>query len=135
MSWFVSGKKTEICIRDYPEMTIRERLKRIEITGHSRMSNPGDYYDQLIKKLESYYYAFGKTLFIDFRLEFINSTSILLILQMLFSLQRLTEKEGLIGVSWYYEEDDEAIQETGEIFEASLKIPFELKIIQLDHNP
>jgi hypothetical protein len=134
MSWFVAGKKTEACIQDYPEVKVRERLKKIEISGYSRMSDPGEYYDQLIKKLESYYYSFNKTLILDFRLEFINSTSILLILQMLFSLQQLAEREGHLMVDWYYEEDDETIQETGEIFAASLKIPFELKIIPLNHN-
>jgi len=130
MSWFVSGKKIETYIQDCPEIKVNDRLKKIEITGHSRMSNPGEYYDHLAKSLESYYFTFKKTLIIDFRLEFINSTSTLLILQMLYSLQKLAEKEGIIVVNWYYEEDDEIIQETGEIFAASLKIPFHLKIIE-----
>ena len=58
-------------------------------------------------------------------------TSTKLLLKMLYDLQKIADKGGMIEVNWYYEEDDETIQETGEIFDALLQIPFYLKEVKL----
>jgi hypothetical protein len=129
MGWFVSGNKINTDVLEFPSIQVKDRLKKIEISGFSRMTNPAEYYDQIIQLLESTYNQFKKTLIIDFRFEYINTASTKWIYQMLVSLQTLIRNEGLIEINWYYEEDDETIQETGEIFRSTLKIPFHLKEI------
>jgi hypothetical protein len=129
MSLFVSENNTTfntINTREFPDITVRERLKRIEIAGYSRMTNPVDYYQGLLYMLENNFRAFGNTLIIDFRLEYINTASMKWLFQMITSFQPLA-LSGLVEINWYYEEDDEIILETGEILGSKLKIPFYLK--------
>jgi len=126
MIWFTEDKKAESFLHEYPEIKIKERLNKIEITGYSRMSDPADYYGDLTGKLEKQYISFNKTLTLDFHLEYINTSSIKLILAMLSNLQNMAENKGMIEVNWFFEEDDETILETGEVFGTFLRIPFHL---------
>ncbi len=129
MGWFVSGNKTSTAVLEFPSIQVKDRLKKVEISGFSRMTNPAEYYDQLLQLLENNYLEFKKTLIIDFHFEYINTASTKWIYQMLVSLQEIVMAEGLVEINWYYEEDDETILETGDIFRSTLKIPFHLKEI------
>jgi hypothetical protein len=131
MGWFVSGNKTSTDVLEFPVIQVKDRLKKIEISGYSRMTNPSEYYDQMIQLLENYYAQFKKTLIIDFRFEYINTASTKWIYQMLVTLQQTVRSEGIVEINWYYEEDDETIQETGEVFRSTLKLPFHLKVIPI----
>ncbi len=129
MGWFVSENKTVTTLHEYPCIVVKERLKKIEISGFSRMADPSEYYNDLLQTLENGFHAFRKTLIIDFRFEYINTASTKWIYQMLVSFQDKYLDKGLIEINWYYDEDDETIQETGEIFRSALKIPFHLKVV------
>ncbi|MBN1952633.1 MAG: DUF1987 domain-containing protein [Bacteroidales bacterium] len=126
MGWFVSGKKTKDTTKEYPEIIVRERLKKIEIKGYSRMVNPDEFYEGLLQTLEDYFQEFKRTLILDLRFEYINTSSSKWLLNTLCSLASLANN-GLIEINWYYEEDDETIRETGEIFQSSLNIPMYLR--------
>jgi hypothetical protein len=127
MDRFISGNKTVINTREFPGIMVKERLKKIEISGYSRMTNTFEYYENLLKMLESHFYSFKKTLIIDFRFEYLNTSSTKWLFQMLTSFQNSVLAKGLVEINWYYEEDDETIQETGDILKSLLKIPFHLK--------
>jgi hypothetical protein len=131
MGWNISGNKTVTDIREYPGVKVKERLKKIEIVGCSRMANPAEYYDDLLKILEDHFHSFNKTLIIDFRFEYINTASTKWLFQVLSSFQNLVLSKGMVEINWFYEEDDETIQETGDILRSILKIPFYLKEIPL----
>ena len=90
------------------------------------MTNPDDFYEELLKTFEDSYKAFNKTLIVDMYFEYINTSSTKWLLNTLTSLDSLVNGHGLIEVNWYYEEDDETIRETGEIFQASVNLPMHL---------
>ncbi len=129
MGWFVSGNKTKVIAQDAPIVLVKERLKKVEISGHSRMTDPRGFYENLEDTIESYYYSFHNTLLLDFRFEYINTGSSKLLYHMLTHLQLLADKGGIVEINWYYEEDDEIIQEAGEVLESLLSIPFHMKEI------
>ncbi len=129
MGWFVSGNKMKEVIQDTPNVIIKEKLKKVEISGRSRMTDPCDFYEELQRTLESCYHAFHKTIILDFYLEYINTGSSKLIYHMLAFLQSLADKGGILEVNWYYEEDDEIIQEAGEVLESLLSVPFHMREI------
>ena len=58
-------------ITEFPNVIVRERLKKVEIQGFSRMTVPQFFYEELYKKLESCFYNFRYTLIIDCRFEYI----------------------------------------------------------------
>jgi hypothetical protein len=126
MGWFVTNKKVRETILEYPSVTARERLKKVEIRGFSRMSDPDVFYDDLLQTLVDYFHAYRYTLIMDIYFEYINTSSSKWVLNMLSSLDSLATKQGLIEINWYYEEDDETIKETGEIFRSTLNIPVRL---------
>jgi hypothetical protein len=129
MGWFVSGNKTKIEAQNAPKVLVRERLKKVEISGRSRMTDPCDFYEKLQSTLESCYHSFNNTLILEFKFEYINTGSSKLLYHMLTHLQSLSIHEGIIDVTWYYEEDDEIIEEAGEVLQSLLSVPFHLKEI------
>ena len=128
MGWLLSGNKAKTIIQETPEIIIKERLKKIIISGKSRMPDPVGFYEEFKNKLENCFTSFGNTLFIEFRLEYINSGSSKWIYHVLTYMQSLARR-GIMEITWYYEEDDEVMEEAGEILQSILQIPFHLKEI------
>lgn len=126
MVWFISSNKIKEATKDVPAITVRDRLKKVEIKGHSRMTDPGDFYEKLRDKLEGLYHSYNKTLFIDIQFEYINTGSSKWLYHVLLHLQNLYMSGGLIEVNWYYESDDEVIQEAGEILQNLIALPINL---------
>jgi hypothetical protein len=129
MGWFVSGNKTKVVSQNTPNVLVKERLKKVEISGRSRMTDPCDFYEQLESTLESCYRTFNNTLILEFRFEYINTGSSKLLYHMLCNLQSLAYNGGILEVTWFYEEDDEIIEEAGEVLQSILSIPFHMKEI------
>lgn len=129
MGWFVSEKKMKVVVQNTPKIFVKERLKKVEISGRSRMTDPGIFYEELQTTLETCFSSFQHTLILDFYFEYINTGSSKWLYHMLTHMQSLSDKGGLLEANWYYEEDDEIIQETGEVLESLLSFPFHLKVI------
>jgi len=129
MGWFVSGNKTKAVAQNTPIVLVKERLKKVEISGRSRMTDPCDFYEELQNTLDACYHTFKNTLILEFRFEYINTGSSKLLYHVLTHLQSLSANGGIIDVTWYYEEDDEIIEEAGEVLQSLLSIPFHLKEI------
>jgi hypothetical protein len=127
MGLFVSDSKTKVNINDTPVVLVRARLKKVVISGKSRMTDPVNFYNELFKTLENYFISFKKTLIIEFKFEYINTGSSKWLYHILCQLQNLKLNGGMIEIYWYYEEDDEIIFEAGEVLQSILNIPFNLR--------
>lgn len=129
MAWFVSNSKNKVIAQEMPVVVIKENLKKVEISGHSRMPDPARFYLNLIEKLENCFQTFNNTLILDITLEYINTGSSKWIYEMLSSVQSLAAKGGIVQVNWCYEEDDEIIFEEGEVLKSTLDLNIELREI------
>lgn len=129
MAWFISSNKIKEVVKDVPSITVKSRFKKVEIKGHSRMPDPGEFYEALLDKLEKLFYSYNKTLFIDIQFEYINTGSSKWLYHVLYHLQDLYMKGGLIEVNWYFESDDEIIQEAGELLQSLIALPINLEVI------
>jgi hypothetical protein len=113
-----------------PQVEVKKRLKKVVVSGRSRMPDPGEYFNDLANNLADYFTEFNRTLFIEFYFDYINTGSskwLLFVMQYLQSL--LKENKGIIEVTWKYDYDDETIQETGELLQAQISFPVMLKSI------
>lgn len=126
MAWFISSNKTTQAANDTPAIIVKDRLKRVELRGHSRMTDPGEFYEMLREKLVKLFYSFNKTLIIDIQFEYINTGSSKWLYHVLSKMQDLYITGGLIEVNWYFERDDEVIQEAGEVLQALIALPINL---------
>lgn len=109
-----------------PEVGILASEGIIKIEGRSIPEDPVEFYDQFITKIEEYYLNPNSITRFDIKLEYINSGSAKYLLEMLRAIKRHFDDGKNCVINWYYEEDDESIQELGLHYQNTIKIPFNL---------
>ncbi len=100
----------------------------MEIQGESYPENSVEFYEPIMAWLEGYFEMTdnSKEIHFNFRLNYFNTSSSKSILDILDLLEKYHGQGQKIQVNWYYEEDDEDIEESGEEFAEGLSIPFQL---------
>lgn len=108
---------------DTPKIMLDKENGIFEISGRSLPEDSAEFYAPILDWIEQY----GKdpnpqTNFV-FKLEYFNTASSKLILDLLSALEDI---DGM-SISWYFHEDDEDMEEAGEEFSELVEIPFEFK--------
>jgi hypothetical protein len=96
------------------------------ISGRSIPENSVEFYEPVIAWLDEYKTSNGKALKIDIKLEYFNTSSSKCILDLFKKLEELKEVQKDIAIKWFYEEDDEDMEEAGQDFQAIINVPMEL---------
>lgn len=96
------------------------------ISGRSIPENSVEFYEPVISWLDEYKSSNGSSLSIDIKLEYFNTSSSKCILDLFKKLEELKEVQKEIAIKWYYEEDDEDMEEAGQDFQAIINVPMEL---------
>lgn len=96
------------------------------ISGRSIPENSVEFYEPVIAWLDEYKTSNGSSLNIDIKLEYFNTSSSKCILDLFKKLEELKEVRKEIAIKWYYEEDDEDMEEAGQDFQAIINVPMEL---------
>lgn len=96
------------------------------ISGRSIPENSVEFYEPVIAWLDEYKSSDGKALKIDIKLEYFNTSSSKCILDLFKKLEELKEVQKDIAIKWFYEEDDEDMEEAGQDFQAIINVPMEL---------
>jgi len=109
-----------------PRVRVFADEKRIAITGHSRLEDPSVFYEEFISLVEACLDDFKTIATLDFRLSYLNTSSSKWMFHILKSIQNKYQGKKIITINWYYELDDEAMLEAGEVFQSLLKMPFNL---------
>ena len=105
---------------------------RLLLKGRSIPEDPGEFYERILKWLETYFGNTDQETVLEFQVEYANSGSTKYILEILKDLHRYSSQGKNIRVVWCYEEDDESIQELGELYSSSVNLPWEMKEITED---
>ena len=111
-----------------PAISFCETEKRLVIEGRSTLENPARFYKPLISKLKDFNNGSIERLEIDFKLEYFNTTSSLVILDVLKHLQSLNAPDNEVVINWYYDEEDEDLLEIGQDYSTMLNFPFNLMV-------
>jgi hypothetical protein len=104
--------------------------------GRSIPEDPGEFFERVLQWLERYFMETKKAeTVLEFQIEYANSGSSKYILEILKNVQEYTlGGDKSARVLWFYEEDDESIEELGELYQSAVKLPFELKAIYDDED-
>ena len=94
----------------------------LKMSGSSYPENAIDFYKPIIEWIESFIKNEKKPITLNFRLNYLNTSSTKCILDIFELLEEYNEKNEVV-VNWYYEEDDEDILETGEEMGEDMEIP------------
>jgi len=113
-----------------PAISFDEKESHLVIEGRSTLENPARFYKPLISRLKDFNNTSIERLEIDFKLEYFNTTSSLVILDILKHLQSLDSPENEVVINWYYDEEDEDLLEIGEDYSTMLNFPFNLVVNQ-----
>jgi hypothetical protein len=108
---------------DTPKIILDKENGIFEISGRSLPEDSAEFYQPILDWIESYGEDPNPETNFVFKLEYFNTASSKLILDLLSALEDI---DGM-SISWYFHEDDEDMEEAGEEFSELVEIPFEFK--------
>lgn len=108
---------------DTPKILLDKGNGIFEISGRSLPEDSTDFYQPVLDWIETYAEDPNSTTEFAFKLEYFNTASSKLILDVLMALEDI---DGM-KIIWYFDEDDEDMEEAGEEFSELVEVPFEFK--------
>ena len=108
---------------DTPKILLDKNNGIFEISGRSLPEDSAEFYQPILQWLDDYSESPNASTDFDFKLEYFNTASSKLILDVLSKLEEIPG----IKVNWYFHEDDEDMEEAGEEFSELVDIEFEFK--------
>jgi len=105
----------------------------IRLAGRSIPQNARQLYKICNDWIDQYVQSPARTTKVDLYFEYIDTSSIRCVVEILTKLSRITESgKNKIEMNWYYEHDDEDSYDLGAYIQVHLKIPF--NIISLEEG-
>jgi hypothetical protein len=98
----------------------------LALKGRSIPENSIEFYKPLNDWLESYSSSPKDKTTVDVRLEYFNTSSSKCILDFFKRLEKVNGAGSSVHVNWYFETDDEDMEEAGEDYEAIVGLPFSI---------
>jgi hypothetical protein len=108
-----------------PKIDFKVNEGLLTIEGRSIPENPAEFFKPIINWVADYFAITKIKTELVIKLEYINSGSSKSLLEFLRRFKDESAKGHECVIKWYYEEDDESVQELGEHYQHTLKIPFE----------
>jgi len=95
--------------------------------GRAIPEDPVEFFEKIMDSLKDYYYNEPQPLTkLEFQLEYVNSGSSKMLIDLFSIVKARYEKGYQCKVLWFYDKEDESIQELGQYYKNNFKIPFEL---------
>jgi len=96
----------------------------IKIRGRSISENVSEFFKPISVWIDEYIENPADLTCVDIKLEYFNSASAKIFIQILQKLTYVKLKNKKVIYNWYYEDGDEDILERGEYFSSVLDVPF-----------
>ena len=113
-----------------PGINFDKDLGKFLIFGKSFPEEARKFFDPAFLWLEDYINDPNEETNIEFRLEYYNSATATMLLEMLYMFEKLiTERGKKVSVTWNYLEIDDDMLEAGKEYAEIINIPFKYKII------
>jgi hypothetical protein len=110
---------------DTPTVTLDKENNIFEISGRSLPEDVVVFYKPILEWLDEYKNdPLDKTVF-NFKLEYFNTASSKLLLDVLLKLEDIHNDGHDVLVKWHYPDDDEDMEEAGEEYSDIVDVPFE----------
>lgn len=110
-----------------PKIILDPGSNIFEFSGKSLPEDVSTFYGPVLDWLDGYAESANHKAVFDFKLVYFNTASSKLILDILFKLEEIHEKDIDISIVWHHQEEDEDMEEAGEEYADLVEVPFELK--------
>jgi hypothetical protein len=111
---------------DTPNVILDAESNIIEFSGRSLPEDVVTFYSPVLQWIEEYAKAPSEKTEVVFRLEYFNTASSKILLDILLKFEDIMNDGHEVVVQWYYQEDDEDMQEAGDEYSEIVDIPFEM---------
>jgi hypothetical protein len=102
----------------------------LEMRGRSIPENSIEFFQPLIDWVDAYGANPNAKTQVDMKLEYFNTSSSKCILDLFKRLEKMNRANSEVIINWYFEEDDEDMEEAGEDYAAIVGLDF--KILEID---
>jgi hypothetical protein len=99
---------------------------KLELSGSSYPENTIEFFEPIVNWISSYMLEVTGSITMDFRLDYLNSSSIKFISDIIDKLSLYSSSGAEVVVNWHYKEDDEDILEMGEDLKEDTSLTFNL---------
>ncbi|MBP8849205.1 MAG: DUF1987 domain-containing protein [Breznakibacter sp.] len=114
---------------DTPFVTLDKGANLFQISGRSLPEDVNQFYNPVLKWIDAYKDAPNAKTEFDFKLEYFNTASSKVILDILLKLEEIMEAGHAVVIRWHYHEDEEDMREAGEEYADIVEIPFEYIVL------
>lgn len=111
---------------DTPIINFDASTGLLEVTGKSLPEDVREFYSPVLAWLNEYCANPKETTLLKMRMDYFNTASSKMLLELLELLNKLHQNGGNVRVEWSYHEDDEDMEEAGADYSDMLDLPFEL---------
>lgn len=108
---------------DTPKIILDKKNGIFEISGRSLPEDSAEFYRPVLEWIAKYSAEPNPATEFVFKLEYFNTASSKLILDVLSALEDIKGMK----INWYFHEDDEDMEEAGQEFSELVEIPFEFR--------
>lgn len=109
-----------------PTVNFNSETGLIELKGRSIPENSVEFYQPLNEWIDSYAQDPKNETVVEIKLEYFNTSSSKCILDLFKKLESMNGSGTSVKVNWYFEEDDEDMEEAGEDYQAIIGLPFNM---------
>lgn len=113
-----------------PKLSFEGDTGKFEISGRSIPENSIEFYRPLLEWLDEYSQHPSPKTDIIIKLEYFNTSSSKCLVEIFRKLEKVFKYGSETQVSWYYDEEDEDMQESGEDFKEIIKLPIEMVVVK-----
>lgn len=110
-----------------PSVILDAKNNTFEIEGKSLPEDVTTFYSPILDWLNEFSLTRTSAVKFTFKMDYFNTASSKLILDILIKLEEINEKIGTVSVEWLYREEDEDMEEAGEEYAEIVNLPFEIK--------
>lgn len=109
---------------DTPSIQFIPEKGIFEFGGKSLPEDVLSFYQPIIDWLDEFENSFTKEACFKFKYKYFNTASSKIILDILFKLEEINQKNNNISIEWWHMEGDEDMQGAGEEYEEIVEMPF-----------
>jgi len=110
---------------DTPNVILDKEKGLLEISGRSLPEDVNMFYEQILNWIDEYSENPNDRTEFNFKLEYFNTASSKVILDILLKFEEIVEKGKEVVIKWHYHEDEEDMLEAGEEYADIVEIPFD----------
>ncbi|WMN11144.1 DUF1987 domain-containing protein [Marivirga salinae] len=115
-----------------PKLDFNPDADTFLISGRSIPENSIEFYKPLLDWLDKYVHNPLESTIFEIKLEYFNTSSSKCLVEIFRKLEKIHDSGNKVTIEWYFDEEDEDMEESGEDFKEIIKIPFKMKEIKED---